>query len=278
MSEFSDRLGTGVASLRDLVPLAALPVVLSVLDFDAIRNVLAFDGVHVGLKFGIPVPIVDLWSVVDPPNAGVTGGTTYQWEAGTTDLLAVAGGGGSALVAAIGFAFVGFLVEGMLAAGYLGSVHEYLTTGQYGFVANVRRYAVPIVGLYLLGLAAFLAAVPVLLVAPPLIIPGAIVFLAAIFLLWATPYLIVVRDCSLREGLVRSYRLAAAGGPHFRFTLTYLLAVLALSFPASLVVANAGAVGLLVGLAAIGPLGLTLNVAVMDFVLDLAGPQRRPTA
>jgi len=269
MGRLSEHLETGVGAVGDLAPLTVVPIVLSLLDVDAIRNVLAFEGWHVGLKFGIPVPAVDLWSVADPPNAHVAGGTNFHWEAGTTDLLAVASGGADALVLAVGSAFVGLLLEAVLVAGYLGSVREYLATGQYGFVANVSRYADRIVGLYLLGFAAFVVAVPVFLAAPPLIVPAIVGAFVAFYLLWAAPYLIVVRDCSLGVGLVESYRLATAGGPHFRFTVGYLVTILALSVPASLVVANAGALGLLVGVAFIGPLGLALNVAVVDFVMEL---------
>ncbi|WP_256391758.1 hypothetical protein [Natronoarchaeum rubrum] len=269
MGRFSDHLETGVGAVGDLAPLMVVPVVLSLFDVDAIRNVLAFEGWHVGLRFGIPVPAVDLWTVVNPPDAEVVGGTSYQWEAGTTDLLAVASGGADALALAIGSAFVGLLLEAVLVAGYLGSVREHLVTGSYEFVGNVRRYAGRIAGLYLLGFAAFVVAVPVFLVAPPLIVPAIVGFFAALYLLWATPYLIVVRDCSLGDGLVESYRYAVAGGPHFRFTIGFLVTILALSAPASLIVANAGAIGLLLGVALIGPLGLALNVAVVDFVLDL---------
>lgn len=272
MREFSDRVGVGIGSIGDLAPLAIVPVVLSLLDVDAIRNVLAYDGLHVGLKFGIPVPAVDLWSVVDPPDAGAAGGSNYHWEAGTTDLLAVADGAAAAdaLAFAVGSALVGLLIEAVLVAGYLGGIREYLATGRYGFAANVRRYAVSLVALYLLGFAAFLAALPALLAVPPLIVPGVLGFSVVIYLLWATPYLLVVRDCSLPEALVGSYRLAAAGGPHFRFTLTYLATILVLSVPASLVVANGGAIGLFVGLVGVGPVGLALNVAVVDFVMELS--------
>jgi|GEM_PF-856490 len=271
MGRLSDHLETGAGAVGDLAPLALVPVALSLLDVDAIRNVLAYDGWHVGLKFGIPVPSVDLWTVVDPPDADVAGGTNFHWEAGTTDLLAVATGGADALALAAGSALVGLLLEAVLVAGYLGSIREYLTTGSYGFVRNLRRYAGRIVGLYLLGFAVFVAAVPVFVVAPPLIVPGVVGFLVALYLLWATPYLIVVSDCSLGEGLVESYRLAVAGGPHFRFTIGYLVTILALSAPASLVVANAGPLGLLVGLVAVGPLGVALNAAVVDFVMELVG-------
>lgn len=271
MGRLSEHLETGAGAVGDLAPLAVVPIALSLLDVDAIRNVLAYDGWHVGLKFGIPVPAVDLWTVVDPPDADVAGGTNFHWEAGTTDLLAVASGGADALALAAGSALVGLLLEAILVAGYLGSVREYLATGDYRFVANVSRYGARIVGLYLLGFAAFVLAVPVFLVAPPLIVPAIVGAFVAFYLLWATPYLIVVRDCSLGEALVESYRHAAAGGPHFRFTIGYLVTILAVSAPASLVVANAGPLGLLVGLVAVGPLGVALNGAVVDFVLELVG-------
>ena len=271
MVDFSDRVEKGFGALGDLAPLALVPVALSLLDVDKIRSVLAFEGFHVGLKIGIPAPGADLWSLVDPPDTDAVTGTTYHWTAAADGAAGANGSAASesfALVA--GVALVTLLVEAVLVAGYLGSIRGYLATGSYGFAANVGRYVGRMVGLYLLAFGAFLAMLPLALAAPVLILLAIPVALALFYLLWAAPYLIVVRDCSVRDALVGSYRLAAAGGPYLAFTLTYLLAVLVASIPASLIVANGGAVGLAVGLVAVGPVGMALNVAVVDFVIDLA--------
>ena len=102
-----------------------------------------------------------------------------------------------------------------------------------------------------------------------LLVPAAIFLLAAAYLFYGTPYLLVLRDTDLLDAARGSYSLATAGGPYLAYTAGFALFVLLVSPVATAVVVNVPAVGLPVGVLVGGVLGLAANFATMRFFADL---------
>lgn len=261
MPSFSARLADGWERAVDHLPLALVPLVLALVQTDKLGSVLAFDGVHVSFKLGIPASVVTVWQFVDPPGSGVTVNA------------------GLPLSAPFAFALVPAVIvlEAALQAGYFGAIADALLDRDRGFGASVGAYFAPFLvvtvlpSLFLLPLALGLfglgsldggAFVAVALVLLP-------VWLVASYLLWATPYLVVLRQTGLVAAARGSYELAVGGGPYFAYTVGYAGFVLLVSPFVSVVVVSLPLVGLLVGLAGGSVLGLALNFVTMGFVADI---------
>jgi hypothetical protein len=263
---FVSRLEDGWSRGREVLALALVPLATSLLATDKIRAVVAAEGHRGGFAFGLPAAVVDLWTFVSVPNDGV--GATAAVPATGLELpfLAVALPLGVALKAA-------------LAAGYFGSIEDALREETYSFSANARRYFLPFLAYTL---------VPTLLVLPfvlgaglglgtvgvlgPLVLLLVLAFLLAIYLFFATPYLVVLRECGLVAAARRSLELALAGGAYLRYALGFALFVLFASLAVTLFVVNLGIVGVLLGALATAPVGLACNVATMRFVADIDPP------
>lgn len=250
-------------AIGSLTALAVVPLVTALL---SVGNVLRVVGAevdfHAGIQFGLPAPIVDVWAFVSLPNPAI-------------DLV----GPSSGLVAPFGVAAVAVVVQGVLAAGYLGSVREGLATGSYGFLANVRRYLVPILAYTaipgLLGVALLAASSGAITATEvgdtlaPVVVLLAVIALPVGYLVFATPYLVVLRDCGLVEALRASVGHALSSGAYVRYAIGYALVVGGLSVPTTLLVVNARLVGVLVGTVAAAPIGLAATVATTRFLADL---------
>jgi hypothetical protein len=103
-----------------------------------------------------------------------------------------------------------------LATGYLGSVEAALRSGtdDYDFVASVRRYGLRIVTYTVLWNAGVLVLGVLAVINPLFILVGVVLFLWASYRLYATPYLIVVRDLPLGAALQRSWDWGREGGEY----------------------------------------------------------------
>lgn len=242
------RLRNGWRWISDLTPLLFVPIVTAFLSIDNISKVLAFHGRNVGVKlFGLPTNVVDIWTFVNVPN------TTESGVHLATPIWAIA------LVA---------VVQSALLAGYLGSIRDALATGSYRFGESVRRYFVP---LLLYSLAVFALSLGLLLAFLNLafVVVVVVVLLAIKYLFYATPYVLVLRECDLAEAARVSYGLAVGGGAYARYAVVFSLFATAVSVLGTLVVVNLGLAGIVVGAVAAAPLGLALNVATMRFVADI---------
>jgi len=234
---------------RPVLVLGLVPAIVTLLSFGNVRRALSPAGFHVGVSLSFPAPVADLWTFAD---------------------IGVAAGGGVTLSSLLTLLLL-VVVEGVLAAGYLGSIDDHLADRRVDFGANVQRYAGRMVAfnaiwlLVTVGLSLLLLSVsPVLL-----LIVGfpAIVLLS--YLLYGTPYLLVVRDEPLEVALDRSVTYARRGGAYFRYGVGYFGGVAVASVFASVVVANFGPVGLVLGMAAAGTFGFALNVATMGMIRAL---------
>lgn len=231
--------------------LAVVPFVWSFLQVGQILRALGSNRV-LDIAFPLPQAVVGLWSFVNPPTPpGVS-------IAGPLWVLPVA-----------------LLAEGVLAAGYLGSLEETFRTGRYDFAANARRYAVDLLAYVLLVTAVGLLVGALALASGVLgLLFGIPLFLVAGYLFYATPFLVVVEDLSIRPALARSYALAVAGGDHLTYFVKYLAVGAAVSVPVSLV-AYVGVGGLVVASAAAAPVGFALSATTLAFLRDDRGGRGR---
>ncbi|RDZ62192.1 hypothetical protein C5B90_17740 [Haloferax sp. Atlit-12N] len=224
--------------------------------------VLTHDGVYFGVTFGTPFSPGSVWEFVAAPNTGVN--LSPGVPVGTEARLVVLG-------------VVAIVVKSLLAAGYFGSLADQLKRGEFEFFDNVRAHGVPFL---------VLTAVPSLIVFGGALAlmgtvrnPGtelfvvvalsAVAYFVATYFVYATPYLIVLRDVGLFDALRASVSFAVGGGAYFSYFLKYGALVLGISFFATILVVNVPGIGLLVGVLGGGLLGLALNATTMRFVADI---------
>ncbi|NIQ04307.1 MAG: hypothetical protein GWO20_00810, partial [Candidatus Korarchaeota archaeon] len=92
------------------------------MSFGNILAVMHFYGLHVGVKFSFPVAIIDLWNFVAPPSGEVPSPFSLV---PITNVPSFA-------VYSIAFIFI----QSALAAGYLGSLNEYVDEGEFHFTEH----------------------------------------------------------------------------------------------------------------------------------------------
>ncbi len=248
----------------DHLVLAAVPVAFALLDVNKLVAVASFDGVHLGLKLGLPLSVVTVWQFVSVPGSGVAVGVGLPVE--RLPLAVVTGP-------------VLLVVQAALAAGYFGACRNALAGEPYAFAANVRRHLRPFL---------VLTAVPVLLLVPLaleavgvgsvagpagaallVVLPALVAAVVLAYLLFATPYLVVLRDVGVLAAARRSYTFAVRGGPYLAYAAGFAGLVLVVSPVATVLVVNVPAVGLPAGIVGGGVLGLAANLATLRFVADL---------
>lgn len=262
MPTFTARLADGWKKAGDHISLILVPILLAVMQTDSIRQVLTYDGAHIGIKFGVPASVVTIWQFVSLPGSGVTANVGLPLSAPFAVVV-----------------IPGVLVlRAGLSAGYFGTIAAELLGRHEGFAMSVLAYFVPFL---------VITALPYVILVPLALgllgfgslgeggaIVGAVFFLipafvAAGYLFWATPYLVVLRRTGFLTAARGSYQLAVDGGPYLSYTVGYLGLVLLVSAVATAVVVNVSAVGLLIGIVGGGFLGLVLNITTMRFVADI---------
>jgi len=239
----------------DLLPLAVVPAIAALANVGEFRSVAAGSDLHFGVTFGFPFPIADLWTFVETP----------------TDPYLDPGIG-----LAVGVV-VGSVLLGVVSSAYVGSIHEYLTTGTWNARANAEAYAGRFVGYYLLVFGGAFLVVSGLAGSSgggSLVALGFLALLVLGYLFYATPFLFVVEDAGLGEAFARSAGLAVDGGDYLAFFAKYALAVGVVSVPVTAVVVNGGVVAATVAAVLLAPLGLTFTVATVWFLTSLAGGPR----
>jgi hypothetical protein len=243
-------------SERGLWAYALVPLVLAALSGTKINNLLQSDqDVHVGISFGVPLPVTDAWSFVSTPAVG--GGVQFS---------------GPATVVGVGLFAFGLVLQGVLLAGYLGGLARGLRGDQPRFGAWVGEYWQRFLGFAVLLLLLLLP--PVLFTFAsrslgPLVVLWLLLFFVVGYLLYAAPYLIVLHDTALGESLSWSVSLATDGGAYLRYAVGYALVVVALSVLATLVVANVPVLGIPLGIVGLAPVGLVFDTATLVFIGDL---------
>jgi hypothetical protein len=260
--------------------LLLVPVFVSVLQLDHIRAIARFEGFHLGLRPSLPAAIVDLWSFVNVPEstyqtpARSTSGTLtryVEFPVPVSGLLGSSSATAMTLLLVVLVITVWTVIRSVLAAGYLGSLQEYRTTGTYSFGGNAVAYLRPFLALNLATTAAFLAGGMLLIAAPPLFILGLLLYLVGAFLFYGAPFLFVVEDCGFVAGLEQSYELALNDRAYRSWGVSYFGFTFVCSLLSSLVVIPLGLFGVLVGLAVLPALGMALTMATLSVFEDEIG-------
>ena len=248
-----------------LLVLAVVPFVTALLNWNDVTAAAAA-GDQYGVTFGTPIPIVDLWSFVDAPTSQGAG------QVPVGDPVVVAG----SVLVVVAFAAVFVVFQGLLLAGYLGSIRDGVerSVGEFDFVANVSRYASQMIGFQLLVVGLVVATIAVLLVAPALFPLAVLGIFVLAYLFFPTPYLVVIDDAPLADALDWSLELTTGvRGPPV-FFLAYLLLSAVISLPLTAVALNGGLAGVLVAATFAAPVGLWLTIFTYLFVASLVDPGR----
>lgn len=258
--QYGALLSNAVSYAGRLAVLALVPLFASLSRWRDVVATATRQGFTVSLNFGFPHPIADLWTFVDAPSpdgGGVNVDLPLVLDAGFGESLAA-----SALVV--------LFATGLLMAGYVGSIHQYVETGRYDFLENVTDYGLRMIvfqfGVLLGAVGLFLPvlASPVLLA---VVLP---LLLVLAYLFYLLPYLVVVEDRSLLEAVDRSTSLASGGGEPLVFFVVYVLLSAAASVPLSLL-ANAGFAGVVLAAVLASGYGLVLTTFTVLFVRELVG-------
>ncbi|MFC6787426.1 hypothetical protein ACFQFH_16630 [Halobaculum halobium] len=260
MPSITTRLSKGVDDAIAHLPLALVPIALALADANKIGAVLAFDGVHVGVRFTLPVSVLSVWSFVSIPNAG------GAVSAGLSP-------GDIADPSVLAFAVTGIVLTSALSAGYFGALANAPAGEPYRFAANVRRYFAPFLAFSVAPVAALsplilLSGAPAGVGIAVLVLVVPVVVVAA-YLFYATPYLLVLRDTDLVSALRASYALATEGGAYLSYAVGFVGAVAVVSPPLSAFVVSVPVIGLAVGVPVGAVLGLAGNLTTMRFVADI---------
>lgn len=235
-------------------PLAAVPLVATLLDWGRLLTLLENTDRVFSVSFGIPRAVSTLWSFVNAQPTGVSGGPPTL----------------AALPLFVAGLALSAVVSGVLAAGYLGSIDAAID-GRWDFFAAVRAYARPLVGYSLLEAVVGIVLVLAGLVATPLLVVVGLALLVLGYLFFATPYLVVVADLALVPALGRAFALATGDARVPAFFVGYVLVSALLSVPVSWMAFNAPPIGVGIAVLASAPLALVLNVATLLFVRDVVG-------
>jgi len=272
VTDIGEALGEGVERLEALPGLLVIPALVTLLSVSDLQAVLARRGTgsHFGVEFTAPVPIGDLWTFVNVPDAGA-GGVTIT-PPGLVDtpfpLLMVLAG-----------SVLYFILYGVLAAGYLGSIQASRRDGEYDFLTNVRRYTLTYVGLSLVIFGVGLVAVAFAFVFPPVLFLAFPVILAIGYLFWGAWFLVPVADLEATAALGQSYRLDVSESDYVLWTLAHLVIGGVVSLVTTPIVVNTSVVGVVLGLAVVVPIGFILTVAslrVIDDLADRSEPNQEP--
>lgn len=252
-------LSESVSVAGRLAVLALVPLVTSLARGHDVVALATRPGRHYNVSFGFPHPLAGLWTFVDPPSPA--GGDVVS-----VDLPVVVDAGVVASAAASAAVFL--VGAGLLMAGYVGSINQYLEEGRFEFLENVRVYGRRMVGFQAAVLAASVALVLPVIAAPPLFVVSVVAMLALAFLFFLAPYLVVVSDLGLLEAFERSPELATGRGEPIAFFAVYALVVAAGSFPLSAAV-NGGFPGVLLAALLASGAGLVLTTFTVRFVREL---------
>jgi hypothetical protein len=235
MPSFTSRLADGWERAQQHLSLAFVPLLTAVFHTDKINQIVNSDRIHLGIRMALPANVVDVWKFVNVPNTGVN--IYLDGPVVSQPLVFVV-------------LPIALIIQAGLAAGYFGSIANVITSDSYDFIANVRRYFVPFL-LYTVIPVAFFVPFVLLGVGGQGILFSLIILLIPVYiflayLLYATPYLIVLHETDLLSAARASYGLAVKGGPYFSFALGFLGFTLVTSLFATAFVVNFGFFGLII--------------------------------
>ncbi|WP_143067726.1 hypothetical protein [Natrinema salifodinae] len=288
-----------------MLPFVPVPLVASLLEFRKLRRAFAAAGrgFSITFEFVLPTPLPTLWTFADPPSTPRLSPRTTSEPSGTpsfgddpaspgptveptptgssrtggldttietpVDVLSLSTESvGPEALAWLGMALVGYaLVAGVLAAGYVGGIDRRLRDEPASIPSCIAAYAPRFILYNLLVFGAFLLTIPVLAVAPALLLLAIPIVAVVSYVFYPAPFLFVVDDAGVVEAFCRSVRLTTSGGPVLSFALWHVGATVVASVVLSLFV-SAGGAGILLALVGTAPFVLVLTAATVSFLRD----------
>ncbi|WP_232701370.1 hypothetical protein [Halobacterium wangiae] len=234
---------------------AVVPAVLTLFAFGKVAAAIDPSNVGVNVKFALPTDVATLWTVVDPPAQGVT-------LHSPTPLL---------------FVPIFLVVEAAVVAGYLGGIRDAHRDRDPDFLAAVEDHWLSILGVRVVQFLLFGGLAIVLLAggAGVLVVVGLPLVFVLGYLLWAAPYLVVLRGSDALTALAESATLALDGGDYLAFSAAYAVVVAVASVVLSPLVTSAGVVGVLVGTVLVAYPSLVGSAAATIVVDDVASAASR---
>lgn len=254
MADLVSRAGRAAGRVA---PYALVPFALSLLAFQKVGAATDPSPVSINVKFPLPADVATLWTLVDPPTQGV------------------------AVQSPVPFLFVPvFLVlEAALVAGFLGGVGDAVRGDPADFAGAAVDHWLSILGVRVVQFVLFVGIGVALVAAGPFgLLVGFPLILLLGYMLWAAPYLVVLRDLDAVSALAASWSLAGEGGRYLSFSLAYLLAGAVASAVLSPLVSSAGILGVVVGAAVVAYPALVASAAATIVVDETAGERGDATA
>lgn len=234
---------------------AVVPLALTLFAFGKVAAAAGGSNVAFNVKLSFPADVTTLWTVVDPPAQGVT-------LHSPTPLL---------------FVPVFLVVEAAVVAGYLGGIRNAHRDRDPDFLAAVENHWLSILGIRVVQFLLFGGLAVVLLAgdAGALLLLGLPLLLGLGYLLWAAPYLVVLRGSDALTALAESATLALSDGDYLAFSAAYAFAVAVASVVLSPLVTSSGVFGVLVGAALVAYPSLIGSAAATIVVDDAAAAASR---
>jgi hypothetical protein len=235
--------------------LALVPILASLLSLSKIARVLEADPGG-GMTFPFPTGLPTVWTYVSVPTS-VGPGTV---------------GGPLAVTTFVPLFLVGLVVTSALEAGFLGALSRRIDGDEFAFFDGMRRFTVRFIGVNLIRFAVVLAALPFLLIVPPLAL---VVVIGLSYVVYGLPFEVVVVDTSVTAALERTVGRARTGGLYARFGIAHLVAGGLASLVLTLLVRNGNFAEIIVGAILVAfPAVFVATYRVLVF-RDL---ERRPSA
>lgn len=210
-------------------PYAVVPFALSLLAVERVASAASSPGVSVSVKFALPADVATLWTLVDPATRGVTVNTPVP------------------LVALPVF----LVVQAVVVAGFLGVVCDAYRDDEPGFVDAAADHWLSMLGVQVVEFVVFVGIGSLAVLgggfAAAFVAFSVIVVVG--YLVWAAPYLVVLRGSDAVTALAESAELAQRGGRYLAFSVGYAVAVAVCSVVVSPLVSTTGVVGVVVGAA-----------------------------
>ena len=240
----------GKKILSKMLWLILFNILLSLLGLNEIVKILAFRGVHYGLKITLPKSIPVLWDFVSLPTKV------------NVNLLPLPF---SLILGYIITVFSSFII-----GGYLGVIlREAQGAGGEGFLDHSKRYFKEILCYNLLWYTLMVLLVVFAKITIPLLaIPLILLYFIIYYFIYATPFIIVSQNLDFKGALSLSIEVAKKR-EFLVYTLTYALIVLFLSIPFTILVVNGKIVGIIVGLIASSIPSLWLSASTMLLVINI---------
>ncbi|NGM68759.1 hypothetical protein G6M89_07005 [Natronolimnobius sp. AArcel1] len=287
VSRASDRFGS-------LLPFVIVPFVLSLFPLEQfMRTLEPRRGVSINLELQFPSPILDLWSFIDAPEPVTSMTVGEPTSPGTpgSDPFATGTGPGSSSEFTIDtpfesvvmpaqsfgleiFGWIALLIAiygvigAAITAGYLGGIDRRLRGERAAPLTCIAQFAPRMLLYYAVFFGAMLLALPILLIAPSLLLLAIPLLILIGYLFYAVPFLLIVDDAGVLESFRRSYSFALSGGPYLSFALWHVVVTGICSLVLS-VLASGGGVGVLIALIVVVPLSLILTGATVSFCQEL---------